>query len=91
MKLRTHIQWQQKPGSGYLFDPQTGNLFALNATANLVLRALEHCHNRDEIVHHLLQMHPDASASQPSFSKLALSDDLAAFLQLLQDHDLIQL
>lgn len=91
MKLKPHIQWSQSPGSGYLFDPQTGNLFALNRTSLLVLKAMEHCDNRRQIVDHLLATHPDSNrADGPSLSQVALADDLAAFLQLLQDQDLVQ-
>jgi hypothetical protein len=90
MKLKPHIQWSPTPGSGYLFDPQTGSLFALNRTAHLVLQAMEHCNSRNQIVDHMLAAHPDSQAAGgPSLSMVALADDLAAFLQLLQDQDLI--
>lgn len=90
MKLKSHIQWSRQPGSGFLFDPRTGNLFALNRTAHQVLQAMEHCDNRKQIVDHLLRAHPDHDQGDgPSFSLVALAHDLAAFLQLLQDQDLI--
>ncbi len=90
MKLKPHIQWSSTPGSGFLFDPQTGSLFALNRTAHQVLRAMEHCDNRNQIVDHLLAAHPDTPNDDgPSLSLVALADDLAAFLQLLQDQDLV--
>ncbi len=91
MRLRSHIQWRLHPGHGYLFDCKTGQFFALNRTAEKALQMMEHCADREQMVRHLLATHPDGDKlGQPTLSLLAFCDDLAAFLQLLRDHDLVR-
>jgi len=84
MKLRSNLQWRREGGApGYLFDPRTGNVHGLNDTASFLLTRIEAGDGRAALI--------DAVVAEFEVYPLSAHTDVDAFLNTLQDHDLIEL
>ena len=68
--------------TGFVFEPTTGATFTLNAPGLAVLRALREGLGREEIVGRLREHFEGVGNTA--------SDDIAAFIQMLRQHNLIQ-
>ncbi len=83
MKLRSEVRWNRSTGQpGYLLDTRTGSIHALNASAAVLLDALN-AGAEATTLEQSLRAHFDVG-------ELAARDDVAAFTGLLLENDLVE-
>ena len=83
MRLRAEIAWEREGSSpGFLFDPRHGGVFALNDTARVVLEGVERGLDAEALTRELVRTF--------EVNELAARGDVRAFLELLQENDLVR-
>ncbi|MBT3340046.1 MAG: HPr-rel-A system PqqD family peptide chaperone [Planctomycetes bacterium] len=84
MKLRSNLQWRREGDApGYLFDPRSGNVHGLNDTAAFLLTRIEAGDGRAALI--------EAVVAEFDIFPLSARTDVDAFLNILQDHGLVDL
>ena len=84
MRLRPQIVWNREGAQpGFLFDPRTGGIYALNRTAAAILEQLAAGHDCEALTAHLVRTF--------EVQYLAARDDVESFVAELRENDLVEL